>query len=821
MAAPSGLRRVGNTIQDATGRTIRFQGWNKSGGESMPLGGYSYWNAPMDAAQIAAFRASGANYMRLTIDAGVWLGLPGISTTYSGANFRTELDRVIALLIANDITPSIATVWGHPETAWNGGSCFTDIGDHQIPLPDAANFPTAWASIAAHYKNQTEVVFNLFGEPRHYSGSDAATWVTLRDGGYVDNDVSPQGGVTGPAQYLAVGMTSLLTTIRNTGATNFCLIPGIGYGKDLTLFTTYAPTDPINNFGATWHTYYATPWQIDPAETRAGGGSTPGWNTRIAPCAAVYPVVLDELGEMDCQGTFFNSILPWCDSHAVGYACWTWRTGGCSEPAGLSNDSPPTLTVMGQAFSNYMKAHPIAFTGGTTGGDTTAPTASITAPAAGATISGTAVTVTATASDNVAVTRVDFYAGATFLGSDAASPYTITVDSTTLPNGAAGITAKAYDAAGNVGTSAAIAVTVANGGSGTGNPQTLPGTYTVGGATLASLSPATVEQFAPATVLTVTGTGYVIGAAITWNGVALTTTLLSATQLRATIPARLLATAGSDTVTVQQGGATTGALTFAVTVPPTPTLTASSPAALLAGSGDTILTLTGTGFRAGSPVLWNGAALAVAYVSATQIKATVTAALLATVTTASLRVASQAYDAATNPAPISAALTVPVVAAPLLSAIAAAPVGAITATVTWTTDTASDSTVEYGTDAAYGQTATSATLTPSHSIALSGLLPSTTYHYRVRSKVATGQETIGTDRTFTTTADATGIGGTLVVVPPSALIAAGTVVTITATPNAGAALSRWEVDGVSVAATNPLTLTMNADHSVKVFWKAA
>jgi hypothetical protein len=56
------------------------------------------------------------------------------------------------------------------------------------------------------------------------------------------------------------------------------------------------------------------------------------------------------------------------------------------------------------------------------------------------------------------------------------------------------------------------------------------------------------------------------------------------------------------------------------------------------------------------------------------------------------------------------------------------------ATVTWTTDVASDSQVEYGTTSGYGSTSA---LNPagvtSHSVTLTGLTAGTTYHYRVRS----------------------------------------------------------------------------------------
>jgi leucyl aminopeptidase len=94
--------------------------------------------------------------------------------------------------------------------------------------------------------------------------------------------------------------------------------------------------------------------------------------------------------------------------------------------------------------------------------DFTAPVASIVAPAAGATVSGL-VNIEASASDNVGVTRVDILVDGGVLATRTAAPYVASWSSASAPNGSHSITAKAYDAAGNVGTSAARVVTSANG----------------------------------------------------------------------------------------------------------------------------------------------------------------------------------------------------------------------------------------------------------------------------------------------------------------------------------------------------------------------
>jgi len=93
--------------------------------------------------------------------------------------------------------------------------------------------------------------------------------------------------------------------------------------------------------------------------------------------------------------------------------------------------------------------------------DFTPPTVALTAPAEGQTVSGTVV-LSATASDNKAVTRVAFFVGTTQVGSDSTAPYSYSYNTRSMPNGAKVLTAKAYDAVNNMGTSASVNVTFDN-----------------------------------------------------------------------------------------------------------------------------------------------------------------------------------------------------------------------------------------------------------------------------------------------------------------------------------------------------------------------
>jgi hypothetical protein len=88
---------------------------------------------------------------------------------------------------------------------------------------------------------------------------------------------------------------------------------------------------------------------------------------------------------------------------------------------------------------------------------------------------------------------------------------------------------------------------------------------------------------------------------------------------------------------------------------------------------------------------------------------------------------------------------------PVVSAVAANGITPSGATVTWTTNEAASTQVEYGTTTAYGASTTlNTTLLTAHSAALTGLQAATVYHYRVRSADAAGNAALSADYTFTT-----------------------------------------------------------------------
>jgi hypothetical protein len=149
--------------------------------------------------------------------------------------------------------------------------------------------------------------------------------------------------------------------------------------------------------------------------------------------------------------------------HVAGALALYLQTNPGASPATatqalINNSTPNKVTNPGTGSPNRLL---FSVFGGGGGGDTTPPTTSITSPTNGATVSGT-TTVSANASDAVGVTRVELYVDGGLVGSDSTSPYQIAWNTTTASNGSHALQTRAFDAAGNVGSSAFVNVTVSN-----------------------------------------------------------------------------------------------------------------------------------------------------------------------------------------------------------------------------------------------------------------------------------------------------------------------------------------------------------------------
>mgnify|MGYP001565588876 CR=1 FL=1 len=471
----------------------------------------------------------------------------------------------------------------------------------------------------------------------------------------------------------------------------------------------------------------------------------------------------------------------------------TWSAavdGGSATSLGVSSSTP-----VGQLTISGSGSHTVVITqsGGVDPGDTTAPTVSITSPAASATVSGS-VTVTATASDNVGVVGVQFKLDTANLGNeDFSSPYSTTWNTPNSSNGTHDLTAVARDASNNSTTSSIVSVTVSNVVASTlisVISTTGGGTYAVGTLNSSSLLYTDRTYLVNALPAYLTSQEYVRTANNDRTnsdnnylvlGLTADATLTAVVNAIDPLPGWLNSTwtlraetvdttddAGDprkiyyklyDSGTVTLGGKNfppgsgsesnyivVATPVFVEITAPTASQEVSGAAVSLTASVGTTTNVQGVTFKVDGVTIGvedTTAAYGVTLDSTTLGNGAHTV-------TATIR---HTNDVTYVSQPISFTITNTQadVIAPILSLISSGTPTATAATITWETNEASSSQVEYGLDTAYGSTTTLApALVTIHSVALTSLTSLTTYHYRVLSVDQAGNSATSGDESFTT-----------------------------------------------------------------------
>ncbi len=201
----------------------------------------------------------------------------------------------------------------------------------------------------------------------------------------------------------------------------------------------------------------------------AGGRLNAPWGIAVAPAnfgTLSGALLVGNFGDGRING--FNATTG-ALIHAVGDA-----TGNAIVNSGLwglsfgngGRNQPTNVLYLAAGLNGELNGVYARIDLGATAPDIVAPTGvAITAPAAAAAVSGT-VTVTVTANDNVGVARVVFSVRVgtttTEIATDTTAPFSASWNTGAVANGAATLTAAAFDAFGNATTSPAIAVTVNN-----------------------------------------------------------------------------------------------------------------------------------------------------------------------------------------------------------------------------------------------------------------------------------------------------------------------------------------------------------------------
>lgn len=317
---------------NGNGQSVRLLGVNRSGTDYACLHGAGIFDGPADAASVQATLRWKINTVRIPLNEDCWLGINGIAPADAGAAYQRAIAAYVTLLTQSGLAAILDLHWSAPGTT---------MATFQWPLPDHDHAITFWTQVAAIFKRNDSVMFDLFNEP--YVPDSPTGWQCWRDGG----------NCTG-VNYEAAGMQELVDAVRASGARNLILLAGVAFAEHLSQWLTYVPTDPAGNLAASWHN-----------ETLHGRNVCAGvtcWASQVLPVAHQVPVVTTEIGESDCANTVVDPLMSWVDAYNLGYLAWTWTTGPCYFTGNITGASGMALiantlgtpTVYGIGFARHI-----------------------------------------------------------------------------------------------------------------------------------------------------------------------------------------------------------------------------------------------------------------------------------------------------------------------------------------------------------------------------------------------------------------------------------------------------------------------------------
>ncbi len=340
-AAP-GIKVLGNQFVTTTAGTLGVEnvsanqpvvlrGVNFSGSEYACDSESSFFDDPPgDQNTLNGILAWHANVIRLPLNEDCWVGTKaGLNPAYSGINYQTAMSQFVTLANESGFIVEVDLHFG------SGTS--TLAKNDSYPGLDVTYAPTFWQSVAAAFKSNHSVIFNLINEPY------ITSWSCYLNGGCTTPKVKNVGTWT------VIGTQSIVNTIRGTGATNPIIIAGVNYSNDLSEWLSYVPSDTAHAIVAGAHVYF------DGLTCE----NSSCWTSQYAPIeAAGYPFVVDEMGyQASCTDSKINQLMNWADAQSpqIGYWAWSWNPFGCtSGPSLIKNDSFVPTSTYGSGFQSHL-----------------------------------------------------------------------------------------------------------------------------------------------------------------------------------------------------------------------------------------------------------------------------------------------------------------------------------------------------------------------------------------------------------------------------------------------------------------------------------
>jgi len=163
-----------------------------------------------------AIRDWHVNLIRLPLSQDRWFG-KGPEQIDGYSSYRALIHQIVDLCATNQCYIILDLHWSDCDE-WG-----KNIGQHSMPDANSVAF---WKDFAPVYANNPAVIFDLYNEPHDVS------WDVWLHGGMIKDTPNNRDQMASPKTYQAIGMQTMLDTVRATGANNMVIAGGLEWAYD-------------------------------------------------------------------------------------------------------------------------------------------------------------------------------------------------------------------------------------------------------------------------------------------------------------------------------------------------------------------------------------------------------------------------------------------------------------------------------------------------------------------------------------------------------------------------------------------------------------
>jgi hypothetical protein len=295
------LKVVGTNILNDRGETVWLRGVNIASLE-WTSDGQGHILQTVDV----AIRDWHVNIIRLPLSQDRWFGY-GPEQTDGGQAYHALVRQIVDRCATNqcyiilDLHWSDCNEWGR------------NIGQHSMPDTNSVVF---WRDFAPRFANHPAVLYDLYNEPHDVS------WDVWLKGGLITDKPNGRLAKEPPKTFQAVGMQTLLETVRATGAKNVVVAGGLDWAYDFSgILEGCRLADPNGN-----GVIYANHCYDNKHE------SVDGWVSRMEAASSKLPVIVSEFGgnagpgRMVPEDNWLLHVMRSLDEHRWSWTAWDLHT---------------------------------------------------------------------------------------------------------------------------------------------------------------------------------------------------------------------------------------------------------------------------------------------------------------------------------------------------------------------------------------------------------------------------------------------------------------------------------------------------------------